>query len=602
MHPVIRQVTERIRQRSAQSRQQYISLMQQQAMEGRPRAQLACGNLAHVVAACPQAQKSTLLDMTRCNVAIITAYNDMLSAHQPYADYPAQIKAVVSAIGHSAQVAGGVPAMCDGVTQGQPGMDLSLFSRDVIAQATAVSLSHNAFDATLLLGICDKIAPGQLMGALAFGHLPTAFIPAGPMSTGISNEEKVNIRQQYAAGKLGRDALQQMENQAYHSHGTCTFYGTANTNQLVFEAMGLMLPGSAFVHPDDPLRQALTEKAAALVTSQVAGGSQYRPLWQIVDECSLVNGLVALLASGGSTNHTLHMVAVARAAGLLLTWDDFSDLSDVVPLLARVYPNGPADINAFHQAGGVPLLLKQLAARGLLNIDAQTFSGDFSAHFHQPFLDNGKLYWQEVGESKQPDVIAAKGLAFNVSGGLKLLSGNLGRAVIKVSAVAPEHQIVEADALIFDSQHDVETAYKAGQLNRNAIIVVRFSGPAANGMPELHKLMPILGNVQKAGYKVALVTDGRLSGASGKIPAAIHVTPEAAKGGPLAHLKTGDRILLDATEGKLEVLTDISQRATAKPDLHNQHRGMGREYFSLFRQNVSSAEQGACVLFSDATD
>ena len=602
MHPVIRQVTERIRQRSEQTRQQYIALMQQQAMEGRPRAQLACGNLAHVVAACPQAQKSTLMDMTRCNVGIITAYNDMLSAHQPYANYPAQIKAVVSALGHSAQVAGGVPAMCDGVTQGQAGMDLSLFSRDVIAQATAVSLSHNAFDATLLLGICDKIAPGQLMGALAFGHLPTAFIPAGPMSTGISNDEKVQVRQQYAAGKLGRDALQEMENQAYHSHGTCTFYGTANTNQLVFEAMGLMLPGSAFVHPDDPLRLALTEKASALITSQVAGGSQYRPLWQIMDERSLVNGLVALLSSGGSTNHTLHMVAVARAAGLLLTWDDFSDLSDVVPLLARVYPNGPADINAFHQAGGVPLLLKQLAERGLLNTDAQTFSGDFSAHFHQPFLDNGKLYWQEVAESKQPDVIAAKDQVFHVSGGLKLLSGNLGRAVIKVSAVAPEHQIVEADALIFDSQHDVETAYKAGQLNRDAIIVVRFSGPAANGMPELHKLMPILGNVQKAGYKVALVTDGRLSGASGKIPAAIHVTPEAAKGGPLAHLKTGDRILLDATEGKLEVLTDISQRATAKPDLHNQHRGMGREYFSLFRQNVSSAEHGACVLFSDSTD
>ncbi len=602
MHPVIRQVTDRIRQRSELCRQQYIELMQQQALEGKPRAQLACGNLAHVVAACPQAQKSSLLDMTRSNVAIITAYNDMLSAHQPYADYPAQIKAVVSALGHSAQVAGGVPAMCDGVTQGQAGMDLSLFSRDVIAQATAVSLSHNAFDATLLLGICDKIAPGQLMGALAFGHLPTTFVPAGPMSTGISNDEKVQIRQQYAAGKIGRDALQSMENQAYHSHGTCTFYGTANTNQLVFEAMGLMLPGSAFVHPDDPLRQALTEKAATLITSQVAGSTQYRPLWQLVDERSLVNGLVALLASGGSTNHTLHMVAVARAAGLLLTWDDFSDLSDVVPLLARVYPNGPADINAFHQAGGVPLLLKQLAARGLLNTDAQTFSGDFSAHFHQPFLDNGKLYWQEVGESKLPEVIAAKDQQFNVSGGLKLLSGNLGRAVIKVSAVAPEHQVVEADALIFDSQHDVETAYKAGQLNRDAIIVVRFSGPAANGMPELHKIMPILGNVQKAGYKVALVTDGRLSGASGKIPAAIHVTPEAAKGGPLAHLKTGDRIRLDAVEGQLEVLTDISQRATAKPDLHNQHRGMGREYFSLFRQNVSNAEQGACVLFADSTD
>ncbi|PWC17376.1 phosphogluconate dehydratase [Brenneria corticis] len=599
MHPVIRGVTERIRQRSEPTRRRYEAQMQRQAALGRPRTHLACGNLAHVIAACPQSQKSTLMDMTRCNVAIVTAYNDMLSAHQPYADYPRQIKAAVAALGHSAQVAGGVPAMCDGVTQGQDGMDLSLFSRDVIAQATAVALSHNAFDAALLLGICDKIAPGQLMGALSFGHLPTAFVPAGPMSTGIGNDEKVQVRQQYAARQVGREALQAIENQAYHSPGTCTFYGTANTNQLVFEAMGLMLPGSAFVAPGDPLRQLLTRETASLITTQIAAGSRYRPLWRIVDERALVNGLVALLASGGSTNHTLHLVAVARAAGLQIGWDDFSDLSDVVPLLARVYPNGPADINAFQQAGGVPLLLKHLDDRGLLNRDAQAFCGEFSAHFRRPVVDNDKLCWQRLDDTRLPDVIAPAGQAFSDSGGLKLLSGNLGRAVIKVSAVAPEHRVVEAPALVFDSQHEVEAAYKNGELQRDAVIVVRYSGPAANGMPELHKLMPILGNVQKAGYKVALVTDGRLSGASGKIPAALHVTPEAAKGGALARLRTGDRLLVDALAGRLEVLDDIGRRAAEKPDLQEQHRGMGRELFSLFRRNVSTAEQGATVLFPD---
>jgi 6-phosphogluconate dehydratase len=599
MHPVITQVTERIRERSAALRADYLARMQAQAAAGRPRGTLACGNLAHVLAACSHAQKNTLMDMTRVNVAIVTAYNDMLSAHQPYQHYPDQIKAVLAAEGHSAQVAGGVPAMCDGVTQGQPGMDLSLFSRDVIAQATAVSLSHNAFDATLLLGICDKIAPGQLIGALAFGHLPTAFVPAGPMNTGISNDEKVRIRQKYAAGELDKSALQEMENQAYHSPGTCTFYGTANTNQLVFEAMGLMLPGSAFVSPDSELRHALTDEVSTLLPSLVAGSTNYRPLSQMVDEKSLVNGLVALLASGGSTNHTMHMVAVARAAGLILTWDDFRDLSDVVPLLAKVYPNGPADINAFHQAGGVPLLLRGLANRGLLHMDATPLTGNMQDYLQHPSLDNGRLTWTPVTTTQDPTVLSDNESVFNQSGGLKVLSGNLGRCVIKVSAVAEEYHYIDAEAVVFDSQHDVEKAYKAGELNRDAIIVVRFNGPAANGMPELHKLMPILGNLQKAGHKVALVTDGRLSGASGKIPAAIHVTPEAAKGGPLAQLQTGDRIRLDATKGTLHVLDDIRQRPLARSNLKAQHFGLGRELFGAFRHIVTSAEQGASILFSD---
>ncbi len=485
MHPVIQQVTERIRERSAALRADYVARMQAQAAAGRPRGTLACGNLAHVLAACSHAQKNTLMDMTRVNVAIVTAYNDMLSAHQPYQQYPDQIKAVLAAEGHSAQVAGGVPAMCDGVTQGQAGMDLSLFSRDVIAQSTAVSLSHNAFDATLLLGICDKIAPGQLIGALSFGHLPTAFVPAGPMSTGISNDEKVRIRQKYAAGELGKDVLLEMENQAYHSPGTCTFYGTANTNQLVFEAMGLMLPGSAFVSPDSELRHALTNEVAALLPSLVSGSTNYRPLYQLVDEKSLVNGLVALLASGGSTNHTMHMVAVARAAGLILTWDDFRDLSDAVPLLAKVYPNGPADINAFHQAGGVPLLLRGLANRGLLHMDATPLTGNMQDYLQHPLLDNDKLSWHPVTESKDPAVLSDSEAVFNQTGGLKVLSGNLGRCVIKVSAVAEQYHYIEADAVVFGSQHDVEKAYKAGELSRDAIIVVRISGPAAKGMPKL---------------------------------------------------------------------------------------------------------------------
>ncbi|WP_139736783.1 phosphogluconate dehydratase [Aeromonas caviae] len=594
-HPVITQVTNRIRERSTARRARFLARIQRQADQGKTRASLSCGNLAHAVAASSCDEKGRILDMTRANVAIVTAYNDMLSAHQPYQGYPDIIKGALAELGHSAQVAGGVPAMCDGVTQGQPGMDMSLFSRDLIAQATAVSLSHNTFDATLLLGICDKIAPGQIMGALSHAHLPTAFVPAGPMASGISNDEKVKVRQQYAAGEVGRDALLKMECGAYHAAGTCTFYGTANTNQLVFEAMGLMLPGSAFVHPHSELRHALTEEAARRISAMIPGSPAYRPLSAVIDERSLVNGLVALLASGGSTNHSIHMVALARAAGLELTWDDLSDLSDVVPLLVRMYPNGPADVNAFEQAGGVPGLMRRLAEEGLLHMDATPVFGEMQDYLSRPALVDGKLVWQPVGESADPSVLSPSGSEFQATGGTKLLAGNLGRAVVKVSAVAPEYRVIEAPARVFSSQHAVEAAYKAGELNQDAVIVVRHNGPAANGMPELHKLMPVLGNLQKAGHKVALVTDGRLSGASGKIPAAIHVTPEALHGGAIGLLADGDLLRVDAESGRLDCLTDLSGRTQAEIDLTLEQEGWGRELFSVMRRAVSSAECGATI-------
>lgn len=594
-HIVISEVTARIRERSAARRQAFLARIQRQAEQGKTRAALACGNLAHAVAACSSDEKGRILDMTRANVGIVTAYNDMLSAHQPYQGYPDIIKAALAELGHSAQVAGGVPAMCDGVTQGQPGMDMSLFSRDLIAQATALSLSHNTFDATLLLGICDKIAPGQIMGALSHAHLPTAFVPAGPMASGISNDDKVKVRQQYAAGELGRDALLEMECGAYHAPGTCTFYGTANTNQLVFEAMGLMLPGSAFVHPHSELRHALTEEAARRISAMIPGSPAYRPLSEVLDERSLVNGLVALLASGGSTNHSIHMVALARAAGLHLTWDDISDLSDVVPLLVRMYPNGPADVNAFEQAGGVPGLMRRLAQEGLIHMDATPVFGEMQDYLSRPALVDGELVWQPVGESSDGSVLSPTGSVFQATGGTKLLAGNLGRAVVKVSAVAPEYRVIEAPARVFSSQHAVEAAYKAGSLNQDAVIVVRHNGPAANGMPELHKLMPVLGNLQKAGYKVALVTDGRLSGASGKIPAAIHVTPEALHGGPIGLLADGDLLRVDAVTGRLDCLTDLSGRTQAEIDLTLEQEGWGRELFSVMRRAVSSAECGATI-------
>ncbi|AHX63227.1 MAG: phosphogluconate dehydratase [Aeromonas sp.] len=594
-HPVITEVTNRIRERSVARRQAFLARIQRQAEQGKTRASLSCGNLAHAVAASSCDDKGRILDMTRANVAIVTAYNDMLSAHQPYQGYPDIIKGALAGLGHSAQVAGGVPAMCDGVTQGQPGMDMSLFSRDLIAQATAVSLSHNTFDATLLLGICDKIAPGQIMGALSHAHLPTAFVPAGPMASGIGNDEKVKVRQQYAAGEVGRDALLKMECGAYHSAGTCTFYGTANTNQLVFEAMGLMLPGSAFVHPHSELRHALTEEAAHRISAMIPGSPAYRPLSQVLDERALVNGLVALLASGGSTNHSIHMVALARAAGLELTWDDLSDLSDVVPLLVRMYPNGPADVNAFEQAGAVPGLMRRLAEADLIHLDATPVFGEMQDYLSRPALVDGKLVWQPVGESTVPSVLSVAGSVFQATGGTKLLSGNLGRAVVKVSAVAPEYRVIEAPARVFSSQHAVEAAYKAGQLNQDAVIVVRHNGPAANGMPELHKLMPVLGNLQKAGHKVALVTDGRLSGASGKIPAAIHVTPEALHGGAIGLLQDGDLLRVDAESGRLDCLTDLSGRTQAEIDLTQEQEGWGRELFSVMRRAVSSAECGATI-------
>ncbi|WP_429168403.1 phosphogluconate dehydratase [Aeromonas rivipollensis] len=594
-HPVITEVTRRIRERSVARRQAFLARIQRQTEQGKTRASLSCGNLAHAVAASSCDDKGRILDMTRANVAIVTAYNDMLSAHQPYQGYPDIIKGALAELGHSAQVAGGVPAMCDGVTQGQPGMDMSLFSRDLIAQATAVSLSHNTFDATLLLGICDKIAPGQIMGALSHAHLPTAFVPAGPMASGIGNDEKVKVRQQYAAGEVGRDALLKMECGAYHSAGTCTFYGTANTNQLVFEAMGLMLPGSAFVHPHSELRHALTCEAARRISAMIPGSPAYRPLSQVLDERALVNGLVALLASGGSTNHSIHMVALARAAGLALTWDDLSDLSDVVPLLVRMYPNGPADVNAFEQAGAVPGLMRRLAEADLIHLDATPVFGEMQDYLCRPALVDGKLVWQPVGESTDPSVLSVAGSVFQATGGTKLLSGNLGRAVVKVSAVAPEYRVIEAPARVFSSQHAVEAAYKAGELNQDAVIVVRHNGPAANGMPELHKLMPVLGNLQKAGHKVALVTDGRLSGASGKIPAAIHVTPEALHGGAIGLLADGDLLRVDADSGRLDCLTDLSGRTQADIDLTLEQEGWGRELFSVMRRAVSSAECGATI-------
>ncbi|WP_243975529.1 phosphogluconate dehydratase [Vibrio natriegens] len=595
-HSVILNVTERLIERSREARAEFLAHTRIQSEAGKGRTGLSCGNLAHAVAASCSSEKENILNFTQSNIALISAYNDMLSAHQPYQEYPAQIKQVLAQYGHTAQVAGCVPAMCDGVTQGQPGMDMSLFSRDLIAQSTALSLSHNVFDATLLLGICDKIAPGQLMGALSYSHLPTAFVPAGLMATGISNEEKVDVRQKYAAGEVGKEALLDMECRAYHSPGTCTFYGTANTNQLVFEAMGLMLPGSAFIHPHSELRKALTDHASLKIASMTAGSSNFRPLAEVVTEKSLINGIIALLASGGSTNHTIHMVAVARAAGILLTWQDISDLSEVVPLLARVYPNGPADMNSFQAAGGVPALLHRLNESELLHRDVKPVFGEFSDQMTIPSLNNGQLVWTACQRSLDGDVIAAPEAVFQNTGGTRVLDGNLGKAVVKVSAVKEEQRIIEAPAVVFQCQHEVEAAYKRGELNKDCIVVVTHNGPAANGMPELHKLMPILGNVQKMGFKVALVTDGRLSGASGKIPSAIHVSPEAIRGGAIGLVRDGDVIRVDCQTGELNNLTDTSGREVIQLDTESTQKTWGRGFFEVIRHNVSSADQGASFI------
>ncbi|MBB3105493.1 phosphogluconate dehydratase, partial [Azomonas macrocytogenes] len=558
MHSRIIEVTERVIDRSATQRQRYLALIHQAASEGPQRGKLQCANFAHGVAGCGEQDKQNLRLTNSTNVAIVSAYNEMLSAHQPYEHYPEHIKQALREIGSIGQFAGGVPAMCDGVTQGEPGMELAIASREVIAMSTAIALSHNMFDAALYLGICDKIVPGLLMGALRFGHLPGLFIPSGPMPSGLSNKEKADVRQRYAEGKASRDELLESEMKAYHSPGTCTFYGTANTNQMLMEVMGLHLPGSSFVNPDTPLRDALTHEAAQQVVRLTRQGGQLLPLGELVDERVLINSIVALHATGGSTNHTLHMPAIARAAGIHLTWQDMADLSEVVPTLAHVYPNGKADINHFQAAGGVAFLIRELLDAGLLHEDVHTVAGrGLRRYTQEPFLEGGELYWRD-GPTKSLDENILRPVArpFSPEGGLRVMEGNLGRGVMKVSAVAPEHQIVEAPARVFQDQQELADAFKAGELERDVVTVVRFQGPRSNGMPELHKMTPFLGVLQDRGFKVALVTDGRMSGASGKIPAAIHVCPEAIDGGPLARVRDGDIIRVDGQAGTLEVRVD----------------------------------------------
>jgi len=592
------EVTRRIQARSAATRQRYLEMVRAAASKGPHRGTLPCGNLAHGVAACGESDKQTLRLMNQANVAIVSAYNDMLSAHQPFERFPGLIKQALHEIGSVGQFAGGVPAMCDGVTQGEPGMELSLASRDVIAMSTAIALSHNMFDAALCLGVCDKIVPGLLIGSLRFGHLPTVFVPAGPMPTGISNKEKAAVRQLFAEGKATREELLASEMASYHAPGTCTFYGTANTNQLLVEVMGLHLPGASFVNPNTPLRDELTREAARQASRLTPENGNYVPMAEIVDEKAIVNSVVALLATGGSTNHTLHLLAIAQAAGIQLTWQDMSELSHVVPTLARIYPNGQADINHFQAAGGMSFLIRQLLDGGLLHEDVQTVAGPgLRRYTREPFLEDGRLVWRE-GPERSLDEAILRPLykPFSAEGGLRLMEGNLGRGVMKVSAVAPEHQVVEAPVRIFHDQASLAAAFKAGELERDLVAVVRFQGPRANGMPELHKLTPFLGVLQDRGFKVALVTDGRMSGASGKVPAAIHVSPEAIAGGPLARLRDGDRVRVDGVNGELRVLVDDAewQARSLEPAPQDGNLGCGRELFAFMRNAMSSAEEGAC--------
>ncbi len=602
MKSQIQDVTNRIIERSKATRQAYLSKIDSARKQGPHRGTLSCGNLAHGFAACSTEGKNDLRSMTKANVAIVSSYNDMLSAHQPYETYPALIKQAVAEVGSVAQFAGGVPAMCDGVTQGNAGMDLSLMSRDVIAMSTAVGLSHNMFDASLALGICDKIVPGLLIGSLSFGHLPTVFVPAGPMPSGLPNKEKARVRQEYAEGKVGRDALLEAESQSYHSAGTCTFYGTANSNQLVVEMMGLHLPGSSFVNPGTPLRDALTKAAAVQATRLTDLGDNYTPIGHIVDAKSIVNGLVGLLATGGSTNHTMHLIAVARAAGYIVNWDDFSDLSDAVPLLTRIYPNGSADINHFVAAGGMSLLFKELLDNGCLHNDVKTVCGDgLERYMGEPKLIDGELDWvQGISKSLDSEVLSTYAAPFKPNGGLSVLSGNLGRAVIKTSALPTPECHIKAPAVVFEDQFELDDAFNSGELDKDCIVVVRFQGPSAIGMPELHRLTPPLGVLQDKGFKVALVTDGRMSGASGKVPAAIHVAPEAYKGGLLAKVQQGDLIELNTATGELVLHVpddELAQREAVVPSLEKHEVGMGREMFGNMRASLTSAEEGACALF-----
>ncbi|SCB28274.1 phosphogluconate dehydratase [Cupriavidus alkaliphilus] len=603
-HPVLERVTARIVSRSTASRQAYLDRTRAMAGQKVERAQLSCTNLAHAVAAMPDAAKIRLKADERPNLAIVSAYNDMLSAHQPLAAFPQWLKEAALEAGGTAQFAGGTPAMCDGVTQGQDGMDLSLFSRDVIALATAVALSHQMFDGALYLGVCDKIVPGLVMGALSFGHLPAVFVPGGPMTTGISNDEKAHTRQLYAEGKIGRKELLEAETRSYHGPGTCTFYGTANSNQMLMEMMGLHLPGTAFVNPNTPLREALTREAARQALRLVHGGERYTPVAEVLDERAFVNGIVGLLATGGSTNHTLHLIAMARVAGIVLSWDDFDELSAVVPLLARVYPNGKADVNQFQAAGGLAVVIRGLLALGLLHDDVTTIVGrGLQDYTREPVLRDGQLTWIDGPAAPLDDsIVRAADAPFAPDGGIKLLDGRLGRAVIKTSAVKPEHRVVQAPAIVFEHQDDVLHAFKRGELERDFVAVLPWQGPASCGMPELHKLTPTLTVLQDRGFHVALVTDGRMSGASGKVPAAIHVCPEALRGGAIARVRSGDMMRVDATAGTLDVLVPDNEwqaRTPARPDLSANRHGVGRDLFATFRRQVSTAESGACTLFSE---
>ncbi len=596
----IADVTEAIVARSRETRARYLDDIEKAAAEGPHRAALSCGNLAHGFAGCGAEDKSALRGQRVPNVAIVTAYNDMLSAHQPYERFPDLIRAAAREAGAVAQVAGGVPAMCDGVTQGRLGMELSLFSRDVIAMATAVALSHDMFDAALYLGICDKIVPGLVIGALAFGHLPAVFVPSGPMPSGISNDEKSRVRQLYAEGKVGREELLESEAASYHSPGTCTFYGTANSNQMLMEIMGLHLPGASFVPPNTPLRDALTNAAVRQSLAITRSGNGYAPVGKILDERAFVNGIVGLNATGGSTNHAIHLVAMAKAAGITLTWDDFDELSAATPLLCRIYPNGSADVNHFHAAGGMAFLIKELRGRGLLHDDVLTVMGPgLSDYEKEPTLLGDEIVWKPIPEkSGDESVLRPVENPFQPEGGLKVLDGNIGRAVIKVSAVDPDKWVIEAPARVFSTQDALEAAFRAGELDRDLVAVIRFQGPKANGMPELHRLTPSLAVLQKRGHKVALVTDGRMSGASGKVPAAIHVTPEAADGGPIGRIQDGDVVKVDAVSGTLEVLVAADEFAAREQayETTEPQFGMGRNLFAGFRALVGSAEQGASAI------
>jgi phosphogluconate dehydratase len=603
LNPTLTAVTARIEARSQDKRQAYLQVLANAKKPGPYREGMSCANAAHAYAAMPANDKLVLRQERVPNLGVITAYNDMLSAHQPYERYPEVIRSAARAAGATAQIAGGVPAMCDGVTQGEDGMELSLFSRDVIALATAVGLSHNVFDAALFLGVCDKIVPGLFMGALQFGHLPAVFVPAGPMTSGLSNDEKSKVRQQYAQGLVSREALLDAEQLAYHGAGTCTFYGTANSNQMLMEIMGLHLPGSSFVNPNTPLREALTQAAVQRAVALSQDKHNTIGMGHQIDAKVIVNGIVGLLATGGSTNHTMHLVAMARAAGCVINWDDFSDLSAVVPLLARVYPNGSADVNHFHAAGGMGYLIGQLLSVGLLHNDVQTIMGHgLHRYLVEPWLDQGQLAWRAATKtSADENVLRPATQPFSSEGGLRLLKGNIGRAVVKVSAVNPAHRLVRAPAVVVTDQKQLAQLYKDGQLERDFVAVVRNQGPQANGMPELHKLTPLLGVLQDKGFKVALVTDGRMSGASGKVPAAIHVSPEAVDGGMIAKIQNGDMVRLDCEQQELVLEVsdaELSQRVAATADVSAHQRGCGRDLFTLFRQHAMHAEEGASPLLT----